>query len=92
VKRAPFEPDLTKWDAWPPDEVVRRLASVEAPWYIAAGWAIDLFLGGSYRDHDDLEIAVPRERAGEVVEVFEGYELCPVGLHQLWVADPKTGA
>jgi hypothetical protein len=40
-----FEPDLGKWDAWRPDEVAKVLAGVEAPWYVAAGWAIDLFLG-----------------------------------------------
>ena len=29
------------------------------PWYVAAGWALDLFLGGGHREHEDLEIAVP---------------------------------
>jgi hypothetical protein len=62
------------------------------PWYVAAGWAIDLFLGGGYREHDDLEIAVPRKRAGEVGGAFDGYELRPVGSHQLWIAEPETGA
>ena len=37
-----------------------RLAGVQAPWYVAAGWAIDLFLGEERREHEDLEIAVPR--------------------------------
>jgi hypothetical protein len=79
MKGAPFEPDLTKWDAWQPDEVVRRLTHVDAPWYIAAGWAIDLFLGGQRREHDDLEIAVPRERVGEVLDVLPGYEFFAAG-------------
>ena len=86
------EPDLSKWEAWRPHDVARMLTGVGAPWYIAAGWAIDLFLGGEYREHDDLEIAVPRERANEVVGFFEGFEFRPVGSHQLWVADPTTGA
>jgi hypothetical protein len=61
------EPDLDAWDAWHPAEAARRLAGVTAPWYVAAGWAIELFLGGQRREHDDLEIAVPQERFLEVV-------------------------
>ena len=63
----PFEPDLSRWDAWQPHEVAHRLAGVKAPWYVAAGWALDLFLGDKRRHHDDLEVAVPRERLGEVL-------------------------
>lgn len=40
-----FEPDLFEWDAFRPEEAKRLLATVAAPWYVAAGWAIDLFLG-----------------------------------------------
>jgi hypothetical protein len=45
---------------------------------VAAGWALDLFLGGQRREHDDLEIAVPRDRFGEVEEALAGYELLVV--------------
>ena len=75
-----FEPDLTKWNAWAPGEVSRRLAGVKAPWYVAAGWAIDLFLGGGYREHDDLEIAVPRDRFSEIEEALDKFELFVVGV------------
>jgi hypothetical protein len=75
-----FEPDLRQWDAWSPEKVAKVLAPVEAPWYVAAGWAIDLFLGGDYREHDDLEIAVPRDRFHEVVEALAGFELFVVGV------------
>jgi hypothetical protein len=59
-----FEPDLTLWDAWRPEQVSALLAGVQAPWYVAAGWAIELFLGQERREHEDLEIAVPRDRFG----------------------------
>ena len=36
------------------------------PWRVSAGWAIDLFLGGERREHDDLELAVPADRFGEI--------------------------
>ena len=61
-----FRPDVDKWEAWRPEEAYRRLAGVEVPWYVAAGWAIDLFLGGERRDHEDLELAVPNARFGEL--------------------------
>jgi hypothetical protein len=51
--------DDAPWEPWSPAEVARRLAPLDAPWYVAAGWAIDLFLGEQRRDHDDLEVAIP---------------------------------
>ena len=30
------------WAAWQPVEIFRRLAHVTVPWYVAAGWALDL--------------------------------------------------
>jgi hypothetical protein len=75
VAAGAFEPDLALWDAWRPEHVAERLAGVQAPWYIAAGWAIDLFLGEERREHEDLEIAVPRVRFPEIVESLSGFEL-----------------
>jgi hypothetical protein len=52
------------------------LAGVDVPWYVAAGWAIDLFLGGEHREHEDLEIAVPGTRFDEIVDALPGLEIC----------------
>jgi aminoglycoside-2''-adenylyltransferase len=72
-----IEPDVSKWDAWRPDEVARLLEGVQVPWYVAAGWAIELFLGdeGRGREHEDLEIAVPNTRFDEVAEALGGFEI-----------------
>jgi hypothetical protein len=59
-------PDDAEWDAWTPQEAARRLAGLEAPWAVSAGWAIDLFLGRERREHEDLEIAAPADRFDEV--------------------------
>ena len=69
-----FEPDLTLWDAWRPADVARRFAGVQAPWYVAAGWAIDLFLGEQTREHGDLEIGIPRARFAELASLLSGFE------------------
>jgi hypothetical protein len=70
-----FEPDASKWDAWSPEEVARLLSGIEAPWYVAGGWAIDLFLRGQRRPHADLEIAVPNDRFREVAKALASFEL-----------------
>ena len=72
-------PDVSKWEAWSPDQVGDILASVDAPWYVAGGWAIDLFLGGQRREHGDLEIAVPASRFDQVTSALSAYELYAVG-------------
>jgi hypothetical protein len=103
----PAEPDLDRWDAWRPEEAARRLAGVEAPWCVAAGWAIDPFLGGQRREHEDLEIAVPRDRFDRIVAALPGFEWFVAGNgivtpmadaahlleshHQTWVREPETG-
>jgi hypothetical protein len=70
-----FEPDVSKWNAWQPETVARLLRDVQVPWYVAAGWAIDLFLGGQRREHEDLEIAVPNDRFDEVAQALDDLEV-----------------
>jgi hypothetical protein len=73
-----FAPDVSKWDPWQPEQVARALADVEVPWYVAGGWAIDLFLGGQRREHEDLEIAVPNDRFHEIADCLAGLEICVI--------------
>jgi hypothetical protein len=96
-------PDDAEWDAWTPHEAARRLARVDVPWAVSAGWAIDLFLGGQRREHEDLEIAVPADRFEEVAAALAELEfhvalrgtLTPVAeepelletTHQTWGLD-----
>lgn len=102
-----FEPDVTKWVAWRPEEAARRFAGVQAPWCVAAGWAISLFLGYEHREHEDLELAVPRDRFGEMAARLLDCEFFVVGdglawplaaagemveaHHQTWARELSTG-
>jgi Aminoglycoside-2''-adenylyltransferase len=70
-----IEPDVSKWDAWRPERVAKLLEGVQVPWYVAAGWALDLFVGEQRRDHEDLEIAAPNERFEEIAAALDGLEL-----------------
>ena len=85
-----IDPDASAWDAWPPEEVARLLEGVRVPWYVAAGWAIDLFLGGQRREHEDLEIAVPNSRFDELADVLRQFEVFVItDAHE---ATPLAGA
>ena len=77
----PFDPDVSQWEAWRPHQAAEFLAGVDLPWYVAAGWAIDLFLGGELREHSDLEVAVPNTRFDELAGVLEGFEVCVITAH-----------
>lgn len=46
-----------------------------APWCIAGGWAIDLFLGRRTREHADVDVAVFRDDQRAVREHLRGWEL-----------------
>ena len=101
-----FEPDLELWDAWRPAEVAHRLAGVDAPWYVTAGWALDLRNGRQTREHEDIEIALPEDAFDAVRAAFDEFELWVIGggrahaltpaalaaHHQTWVREPATGA
>lgn len=70
-----FEPDLSQWDPWRPEQVAELFAGVELPWYVTAGWAIDLFLGEERRQHEDIEVAVPSTRFDELAGVLAAFEV-----------------
>ncbi len=86
----PLDFDLDDWDAWTPAEAARHLERLEAPWYVTAGWALDLFLRRQTREHDDLEIGVPSSRFTEVRDVLDDFELVVVGGGKAWQLDPRS--
>jgi hypothetical protein len=105
VALEPFEPDVSKWDAWHPVEATRRLAGVDVPWAVIAGWSLDLFRGEQTREHEDLEVGVPEHGFAAVREALADLDVfaivngraAPVDdaslavSHQTWVREPATG-
>ncbi|MCM2387538.1 nucleotidyltransferase domain-containing protein [Streptomyces albipurpureus] len=95
-----------RWSScWTPVEVARQLAGISTPWYVAAGWALDLFRGRQTRAHGDIEIAIPAAGFPEVRNRFPGYVFDAAGsgriwenarpevlaaVHQTWLRDPAT--
>jgi hypothetical protein len=100
-------PDVDAWAAWHPRRLADRLRDLPVPWYVAAGWAVDLFRGGQTRDHEDLEIAVPAAHFALLPPLFPELDfwvpagagvLVPLtadppaaGSHQTWAWDRAAG-
>jgi hypothetical protein len=95
VEVPPAELEARWSEPWSPWEVADRLTGVSTPWFVAAGWALELFhqsrTGRDGRDegewtrpHGDLEIAVPADRFPEIRDRFPGHEFDAVGSGRIW--------
>ena len=97
-----------RWSCcWTPSDVARRLDGLDAPWCVAAGWALDLFRGTRTREHGDIEVAIPAASFPEVRDRFPGRIFDGAGsgriwenatpevlgaVHRTWLRDPATGS
>jgi hypothetical protein len=83
--------DDAEWEPWRPEQAAERLAGVDVPWAIAAGWAIDLFVGLDRRDHEDLEVVVPASSFPEVARALAELEFFVVGQAVVEPVDEAGG-
>ncbi|MFF1908028.1 nucleotidyltransferase domain-containing protein [Kitasatospora sp. NPDC058218] len=60
------------------------------PWYVAGGWAVDLFRGEQTRGHGDLEIAVPAARFPEIRARFPEFVFDVVASDRIWELTPEV--
>ena len=72
--------DLGRWEPLSVAEVAALLGAMPAPWWIAGGWAIDLFVGPQTRPHDDIDVGILRREQLVVKETLGNWDL--------WAADP----
>jgi hypothetical protein len=59
----------------PLTNVARLLEAVPFPWWVAGGWALDLFLGSSIRPRKDLDLAILRRDQGALRDRLSGWDL-----------------
>lgn len=80
----------------PVREVADRMEGFRRPWWVAGGWAIDLFLDRQTRDHEDVEIAILRDDQSAVRDHLKGwrFERTPRGSGRRvrWDADERVEA
>ena len=67
--------DLGEWKPLRPEEAHERLADLAVPWWIAGGWAIDLYLGRETRAHADLDVGLLRADQQAVFAALADWEL-----------------
>jgi hypothetical protein len=77
-------------------EAVLPLADLRSPWFVAGGWAVDLWAGRLTRAHKDVDIAIARGDAHEVRALLRGWswQKASEGLHgrlEPWGADEPLG-
>ncbi len=57
---------------------LEALAGAGFAWWVAGGWAVDLFLGRETRPHADFEIAIDRRDQGPARRHFAGWDCSKV--------------
>lgn len=68
-------------------ETFTRFASFPGPWWIAGGWAIDLFIGRETREHSDTDVLIIRNDQSHLFETLAGWQIYaadPPGKLRLW--------
>ncbi len=99
--------DDEAWDAWSPCELRQRLRGATLPWYVAGGWALDVWHGTQTRPHEDLEFVVLRKDANHFRAILHDVDFftvkdgaieylppsadLPSDVWQLWGADRRQG-
>jgi hypothetical protein len=71
---------LGGWDPAPLAEVVGMFSGLEAHWWVAGGFAIELAVGRRIRNHGDIDVLLLRRDQLVVQRVLAGW--------QWWAADP----
>ncbi|HEY4388128.1 MAG TPA: aminoglycoside adenylyltransferase [Ktedonobacteraceae bacterium] len=66
---------LGVWQPWNPHEVSNCFSALTIPWWIAGGWALDLFIGGQTREHDDIDVQVLRRDQQTVRTLFGTWDV-----------------
>jgi hypothetical protein len=60
-----------------PEKAKNLFQSYSEKWWIAGGWALDLFLGKQTREHEDLDVAVLRRDEHIFRTHLQNWELWP---------------
>jgi hypothetical protein len=92
-------PDHWKWEDFDPSRLSSLMCSFHAPWWVAGGRALDLWMGRQTRAHQDVDVAVLREDQKRLHEAFGGWELYyATSDHRLvpyrsnrWLEEPLHG-
>lgn len=63
------------WDPLPVAEVAELFGDAPFRWWIAGGRALDLFVGRTWRRHDDVDVGVVRADVPALRDVLAGWDV-----------------
>lgn len=63
--------------------IVNLMAGYEGRYWVAGGWALDMFAGATSRDHSDVDILTPLEDVNSLIRLF--------GPARIRLQDARTG-
>lgn len=66
---------MISWKSLEPRDAAELMRGYERPWWIGGGWAIDLFLGRTTREHADVDVVVLRDDQELVRQHLRGWDL-----------------
>lgn len=66
---------LGNWATTTPEEAASWFSSLTVPWWIAGGWALDLFRGRQLRTHGDLDVGVLRRDSPQLLAALSNWEI-----------------
>lgn len=80
----------TPWGTWDPaplSDVAALFSILPEPWWVAGGYAIELALGRSFREHADIDVLLLRRdqlAAQRALQRWEWWAADPPGVLRLW--------
>ena len=88
---------LGEWEPLSVEAVTDLLRGMDARWWIAGGWALDLHLGRQTRPHHDIDVLVLRGDLPGVRERLRGWDLHAAdppgaGMLRRWAQDEPLPA
>ncbi len=92
----PLRTDPPSSDHWKPFDPVQlrdRLKDVPGLWYVAGGYALDLWHGVVTRRHDDLEFCILRDQFGMFRAALRDFDLfCASSGELTWLPEDQAPA
>ena len=64
---------LGAWQSVHPAQCAEWFSALTVPWWVAGGWALDLYAGAQSRPHGDLDVGVLRRDVREVLAALSSW-------------------
>ncbi|MEM8892477.1 MAG: hypothetical protein AAGD28_31140 [Bacteroidota bacterium] len=69
------ESDQYLWEPYDVEKMLALMQGFDRPWCFAGGYAIELFVGESFRPHGDIDIFLFREDQERIQEHFQNWDM-----------------